>query len=93
MPSVNDAVEAFYARVVPGLRPTPPRPPAEAAAEAIDAVDRVVDALPGRVYFGLNDCRNDCETLSPRYTVSSQYRATVMLTSGMHANSHEPANF
>jgi stress response protein SCP2 len=44
VPSVNDAVEAFYARVVQGLRPAPPRMPAEVAAEAIDAVDRAVDA-------------------------------------------------
>ena len=44
VPSVNDAVEAFYARVVQGLRPTPPKMPAETAAEAIDAVDRAVDA-------------------------------------------------
>jgi stress response protein SCP2 len=44
VPSVNDAVEAFYARVVQGLRPAPPRMPAEIAAEAIDAVDRALDA-------------------------------------------------
>ena len=44
VPSVNDAGEAFYARVVQGLRPTPPKMPAETAAEAIDAVDRAVDA-------------------------------------------------
>jgi stress response protein SCP2 len=44
VPSVNDAVEAFYARVVQGLRPAPPRMPAEVAAEAIDAVDRALDA-------------------------------------------------
>jgi hypothetical protein len=44
VPSVNDAVEAFYARVVQALRPTPPKMPAETAAEAIDAVDRAVDA-------------------------------------------------
>lgn len=44
VPSVNDAVEAFYARVVQGLRPAPPRMPAEIAAEAIDAVDRGLDA-------------------------------------------------
>lgn len=44
VPSVNDAVEAFYARVVQGLSPTPPRMPTEAAAEAIDAVERAVDA-------------------------------------------------
>jgi hypothetical protein len=44
VPSVNDAVEAFYARVVQGLRPAPPRMPTEAAAEASDAVDRAVDA-------------------------------------------------
>lgn len=44
IPSVNDAVEAFYARVVQGLRPAPPRMPAEIAAEAIDAVDRALDA-------------------------------------------------
>ena len=44
VPSVNDAVEAFYARVVQGLKPTPPRMPVEAAADAIDAVDRAVDA-------------------------------------------------
>jgi stress response protein SCP2 len=43
VPSVDDAVEAFYARVVQGLRPTPPRMPADTAAEAIDAVDRAVD--------------------------------------------------
>jgi hypothetical protein len=40
VPSVNDAVEAFYARVVQGLRPTPPKISAEVAADAIDAVDR-----------------------------------------------------
>ncbi|WP_158228357.1 TerD family protein [Pseudonocardia sp. MH-G8] len=44
VPSVNDAVEAFYAQVVQGLRPTPPKMSAEAAAEAINAVDRAVDA-------------------------------------------------
>ena len=44
VPSVNDAVDAFYARVVQGLRPTPPKMPADTAAEAIDAVDRAVDA-------------------------------------------------
>lgn len=44
VPSVNDVVEAFYARVVQGLRPTPPKMPAEVAADAIDAVDRAVDA-------------------------------------------------
>lgn len=44
VPSVNDAAEAFYARVVQGLRPTPPRLPTAAAADAIDAVDRAVDA-------------------------------------------------
>ncbi len=44
VPTVNEAVEAFYARVVQGLKPTPPRLPAEAAAEAIDAVERGVDA-------------------------------------------------
>ncbi len=44
VPSVNDAVEAFYARVVQSLRPSPPKMPTEAAAEAIDAVDRAVDA-------------------------------------------------
>jgi stress response protein SCP2 len=43
VPSVDDAVEAFYARVVQGLRPTPPKMPADTAAEAIDAVDRAVD--------------------------------------------------
>ena len=43
VPSINDAVEAFYARVVQGLRPTPPKMPTNAAAEAIDAVDRAVD--------------------------------------------------
>ncbi len=40
VPSVNNAVEAFYARVVQGLRPTPPKISAEVAADAIDAVDR-----------------------------------------------------
>jgi hypothetical protein len=44
VPSVHDAVEAFYARVVQGLRPSPPRISAEVAADAIDAVDRAVDA-------------------------------------------------
>jgi stress response protein SCP2 len=44
VPSVNDAVEAFYARVVQNLRPTPPKMPTEVAADAIDAVDRAVDA-------------------------------------------------
>ncbi|WP_232666655.1 TerD family protein [Pseudonocardia sp. TRM90224] len=44
VPSVNDAVDAFYARVVQVLRPTPPRMPSELAADAIDAVDRAVDA-------------------------------------------------
>jgi hypothetical protein len=44
VPSVNDAVEAFYAQVVQGLRPTPPKMSAGAAAEAINAVDRAIDA-------------------------------------------------
>ena len=44
VPSVKDAVDAFYARVLQGLRPAPPRMPADAAAEAIDAVERAVDA-------------------------------------------------
>jgi hypothetical protein len=44
VPSVNDAVEAFYARVVQCLRPTPPKMPIAAAADAIDAVDRSIDA-------------------------------------------------
>lgn len=44
VPSVNDAVDAFYARVLQGLRPAPPRMPADVAAEAIDAVERAVDA-------------------------------------------------
>lgn len=39
VPSVNDAVEAFYARVVQGLRPSPPRLPSDVAADAIIAVD------------------------------------------------------
>jgi hypothetical protein len=43
VPSVNDAVEAFYAQVVQGLRLTPPKMSAEAAAEAIDAMDRAFD--------------------------------------------------
>lgn len=38
IPSVNDAVDAFYARVVQGLRPSPPKLPADVAAEAISAV-------------------------------------------------------
>ncbi len=42
--SVNDAVDAFYARVLQGLRPPAPRMPADVAAEAIDAVERAVDA-------------------------------------------------
>ena len=44
VPSVNDAVEAFYARVVQSLRPVPPKIPTEVAADAVDAVDRAVDA-------------------------------------------------
>jgi hypothetical protein len=44
VPSVNDAVEAFYAQVVQNLRPAPPKLSAEAAAEAIDGVDRAMDA-------------------------------------------------
>jgi hypothetical protein len=45
VPSVNDAVDAFYAQVVQVLKPTPPRMPADLAAEAIDAVQRAaVDA-------------------------------------------------
>jgi hypothetical protein len=44
IPSVNDAVDAFYARVLQCLRPAPPRLPADVAAEAIDAVERAVDA-------------------------------------------------
>jgi hypothetical protein len=44
VPSVNDAVDAFYAQVLQGLRPAPPRMPADVAAEAIDAVERAVDA-------------------------------------------------
>ncbi len=44
VPSVTDAVDAFYARVLQGLRPAPPRMPADVAAEAIDAVEREVDA-------------------------------------------------
>ena len=44
VPSVNDAVDAFYARVVQGLRPAPPKMPADVAAEAIDAVERAVNA-------------------------------------------------
>ena len=44
VPSVNDAVEAFYARVVQGLKPSPPRLPSDVAADAIIAVERAVDA-------------------------------------------------
>jgi hypothetical protein len=44
VPSVSDAVDAFYARVLQRLRPAPPRMPADIAAEAIDAVERAVDA-------------------------------------------------
>jgi stress response protein SCP2 len=45
VPSVNDAVDAFYAQVVQVLKPTPPRMPADIAADAIDAVQRAaVDA-------------------------------------------------
>lgn len=43
VPSVNDAVEAFYARVVQGLKPSPPRLPTEVAADAIIAVDAATD--------------------------------------------------
>lgn len=39
IPSVEDAVEAFYARVVQGLKPSPPRLPNDVAADAIIAVD------------------------------------------------------
>ncbi|ODU02762.1 MAG: hypothetical protein ABS81_16590 [Pseudonocardia sp. SCN 72-86] len=39
VPSVNDAVEAFYARVVQGLKPSPPRLPTDVAEDAIVAVD------------------------------------------------------
>ncbi|MFC4942527.1 TerD family protein [Pseudonocardia sp. GCM10023141] len=39
VPSVNDAVDAFYARVVQGLKPSPPRLPVDVAADAITAVD------------------------------------------------------
>ncbi|MBN9107437.1 MAG: TerD family protein [Pseudonocardia sp.] len=39
VPSVNDAVEAFYARVVQGLKPSPPRLPTDIAEDAIVAVD------------------------------------------------------
>lgn len=38
IPSVNDAVDAFYAGVVQGLRPSPPKLPTEVAEEAISAV-------------------------------------------------------
>lgn len=38
IPSVNDAVDAFYARVVQGLRPSPPKLPTEVAEDAISAV-------------------------------------------------------
>ena len=41
--SVNDAVEAFYARVVQGLKPSPPRMPTDVAADAIIAVDAATD--------------------------------------------------
>jgi stress response protein SCP2 len=44
VPSVIDAVDAFYARILQGLRPPAPRMPADVAAEAIDAVERAVDA-------------------------------------------------
>lgn len=43
VPSVNDAVEAFYARVVQGLKPSPPRLPSDVAADAIIAVDAGID--------------------------------------------------
>lgn len=43
VPSVNDAVEAFYARVVQGLKPSPPRLPTDIAADAIIAVDAASD--------------------------------------------------
>lgn len=43
VPSVNDAVDAFYARVVQGLRPSPPRLPTDVAADAIIAVDAASD--------------------------------------------------
>lgn len=43
VPSVNDAVGAFYARVVQGLKPSPPRMPTEVAADAITAVDTATD--------------------------------------------------
>lgn len=43
VPSVNDAVEAFYARVVQGLKPSPPRLPTDVAADAIIAVDAASD--------------------------------------------------
>jgi stress response protein SCP2 len=43
VPSVNDAVEAFYARVVQGLKPSPPRMPTDVAADAIIAVDAATD--------------------------------------------------
>jgi stress response protein SCP2 len=38
IPSVNDAVDAFYARVVQGLRPGPPKLPTDVAADSIVAV-------------------------------------------------------
>ncbi|HEY0816619.1 MAG TPA: hypothetical protein VGE11_25345, partial [Pseudonocardia sp.] len=44
IPSITDAVDAFYARVLQGLRPAPPRMPSDVAAEAIDAVERAVGA-------------------------------------------------
>lgn len=44
VPSVTDAVDAFYAQVVQGLRPTPPKIATEVAAEAIDAVTRGADS-------------------------------------------------
>lgn len=47
VPSVNDAVEAFYARVVQGLKPSPPRLPTDVAADAIIAVDSTAGAAQG----------------------------------------------
>ena len=43
VPSVNDAVDAFYARVVQGLKPSPPRMPTDIAADAIIAVDAATE--------------------------------------------------
>jgi hypothetical protein len=47
IPSVNAAVDAFYAQVVQGLRPWPPvapKMPPEVADDAIDAVDELESA-------------------------------------------------